>query len=79
MFLLSKPGNSSKIFQSWGTGGCKYILIIIKLYAMKNWIKMVCLFAGLMLMANAAEAQYTTGVYVNNQELNVQTINQLQQ
>ncbi|MCB9049501.1 MAG: hypothetical protein H6556_08730 [Lewinellaceae bacterium] len=46
---------------------------------MKNWIKMVCLFAGLMLMANAAEAQYTTGVYVNNQELNVQTINQLQQ
>lgn len=46
---------------------------------MKNWIKMFCLFAGLMLMANAAEAQYATGVYVNSQELNVQTLSQLQQ
>ena len=46
---------------------------------MKNWIKMVCLFAGLMLMANAAEAQYRTRVYVNNQELKFETLTALQQ
>ncbi|MCB9298113.1 MAG: hypothetical protein H6559_34065 [Lewinellaceae bacterium] len=46
---------------------------------MKNWIKMFCLFAGLMLMANAAEAQYRTRVYVNNQELTLETLTALQQ
>lgn len=46
---------------------------------MKNLIKVFCLATGLFLISNTADAQYRTGVYVNNQELDYQTLSNLQQ
>lgn len=45
---------------------------------MKNFIKMFCMVAGLVLLSSSAEAQYRTGVYINNQELDATTLYQLQ-